>query len=99
MTIYELKKHTKEIRNREDIVEGCTLDDEYPVVIGKFTVKDEALKRLSEQHKSTAESFSNCGMNFYMVTEYAVEAYEVDEDGDFVSGSDFYTNGEIDICD
>lgn len=99
MTIYALKKHTKEIRNRKDIVEGCTLDDEYPVLIAKFTDKDEALKRLSEQHKSTAESLSSCGMLFYMVTEYAVEVYEADEDGDFVSGSDFYTNGEIEIID
>lgn len=99
MTIYELKKYTKEIRVRKDIIDGCTLDDEYPEIIEKFTDSDEALKRLSEMPKSKAEAFSSCGMTFYMVTEYAVEVYEVDEDGDFVSGSDFYTNGEIEIID
>lgn len=99
MTIYELTKYTKETRNRKEIVEGCTLDDCNPEIIEKFTDSDEALKRLSEMPKSKAEAFSSCGMTFYMVTEYAVEAYEADEDGDFVSGSDYYTNGEIEIID
>lgn len=100
MKIYEVKKFTKGIKNRNDIVRGCTLDCEEPESVEKFTDENRAYNKLATMPKSNAyrtRSFS--GIAFYYVTEYAIKIYEADEDGEFLEGSDFELNGEIEIND
>lgn len=36
---------------------------------------------------------------FWTVEEYAIEIYEENEEGDFVNGSDFETQDEMEILD
>lgn len=93
ITVYELKKFQTEItyKDRKNINDGCCLEDENPESIHKFYDKETALKEL-DKYKPELRKLSGGSGSYFLVTEYAVEAYEADEDGEFVDGSVYYTN-------
>lgn len=87
--VYEVKKYSAEFsyRDRKNIKTGCCLDlDSDPESIGKFNSIEAAKEKLLEYKP---ESQYNPYGQYYLVTEYAIEIYTVDEDGEFVCGSDF----------
>lgn len=85
-TKYEVKKFSKEFKYEErfDIKTGCCIDDTDPESIGVFDSKEDAMLEASK-HEPTCQYFGK----FFRVEEVGIEIYEVDEDGDFFSGSDY----------
>lgn len=71
-----------------DIGDARGFDD--PEIIQKFSSKKEAYDTLAT-YKSSVDKWgtNNRGRDIYVFTEYAVEACEVDEDGEFIQGSDY----------
>lgn len=102
MMVYELKKFTAEIRKseisgKEELTPGCTLErDTDPESIEKFDNLEEALAELKKMPTAIAR-YTSSVVPFWAVEEYAVEAYEADEDGDFLIGSDYYTQDDMEI--
>jgi len=91
MTRYELKKFSVEVKKQPEINENwfnLVTDDPSPESIKLFDTLEEAKKAL-EEYKNTCQKLSNHNLTYYLVTVYAVEIYEVDEDMDFLSGSDY----------
>lgn len=87
MKVYEIKKFKAEFRDTKSIETGCTIyEDTDPESIEKFATIEEAYKELKKkEYKPTCDRYSN----YYLVTEFVIECYEVDENGDFISGSNF----------
>lgn len=71
-----------------DIGDARGFDD--PEILQKFSSKKEAYETLAT-YKSSVDKWgtNNIGHDIYVFTEYAIEACEVDEDGEFVQGSDY----------
>lgn len=96
MLKYELKKHTANLKDKgtETLYQGCAVDaDQEPQVIALYDNLDDALAELSKYStyvKHYDSSFLPYPWAYYEVEEYAVEVGEYDEDGEFLSGSDFY---------
>ena len=88
MEVFEVKEFRKEVSfaKRINIATGCALDAPDPVGLGKFSTKEEALKELK---KYSPDCYYNPYGKFYRVTEYAIDCYEEDEDGEFLSGCDY----------
>lgn len=65
-------------------------NDPSPEKLATFNTEEEALEALKLYNGQggcvRCEGFSG---SFYEVTVYAVECYEVDEEGEFVEGSDY----------
>lgn len=104
MMVYELKRFTEEIRRseisgKEELTPGCTLErDTDPETIKKFDNLEEALAELKKMPTATAR-YTSSVVPFWAVEEYAVEAYEANEDGDFLIGSDYYTQDDMEIVE
>ena len=100
MTIYELKKNTREMsfKERKEIREGCTLDqrDMEPELIASYEDKEEALAEL-RKYRSDIRSFSTAVGTMYLVTEFYVEENTYDEDGKFVEGGDIWDYSEMNL--
>lgn len=102
--VYELKKFSAEIKNSEingkdDLIPGCTIErDQDPKPIQKFYNPEIALAELQKMPKATAK-YMSWTIPFWAVEEYAIEIYEENEEGDFVNGSDFETQDEMEILD
>lgn len=62
-------------------------------VVASFVNEEEALQEL-KKYKSKCEYMRGFHGGFYYLTAYAVEAYEAEENGDFLDGSDFYPSEE-----
>nr|DAN94973.1 MAG TPA: hypothetical protein [Caudoviricetes sp.] len=88
MEVFEVKEFRAEIKfsKRMSIAAGCALDDPDPVSLGKYSTKEEAMKEL-KKHKP--DCYYNSYGKFYHVTEYFIDCYEADEDGEFLSGCDY----------
>ncbi len=88
--VFEIKKFSAEIKakNRKEIKTGCCLEDEEPESIEKFATLEAALKELKKEKYKPTCVYMGGAVPFYRVTEYMVECYEENEDGEF-SGSDF----------
>lgn len=88
---YELIKNTVEISCKEEIYEGCTLDqqDQEPEILKSFDDKAEALKAL-ESHDTEIQRLSGGSGTYYSVTEYYVQENEYDEDGSWIGGGDVW---------
>lgn len=88
MKVYEVKKDTREIayKDRKEIKTLCTLDkmDIDPESLGKFHTEEEAV----EECKKHLPDLRECP-GFFVIEEYYIEIYEEDENGEFVSGSDY----------
>ncbi len=91
MKAFEIKKFSAELKKENEIKTGCCITDVEPESVVKFATLEAALEELKkEKYKPTCVYMSGA-VPFYKVTEYMVECYEADEDGEFVSGSDFYS--------
>ncbi len=90
MTVYEVKKFTKEIsyKDRKNIRTGCCFDDLCPETIQKVYDREEAMDILKKYTPECNEYSGNAG-KYYLVEEYGIEIYEENEDGMFLSGSDY----------
>lgn len=86
---FEIKMFSSEVKkgNETDITAGCCLfSDPNPESITIFDSKEEALSELrKEKYRPTCEDMGN----YYLVQEYMIECYYVDDEGDFFSGSDY----------
>lgn len=104
MMVYELKKFTAEIKKseisgKEELTPGCTIErDTDPETIKKFDNLEDAEAELEKMPKATARYMRNV-VPFWAVEEYAIEAYEANEDGDFLIGSDYYTQDDMEIVE
>ena len=104
MTVYELKKFTAEIKKselsgNEELTPGCTIGrDTDPEPIKKFDNLEDAKAALEKMPKATARYMRNA-VPFWAVEEYAIEIYDVNEDGEFLIGSDFETQDEMEIVE
>lgn len=71
-----------------DIGDARGFDD--PLLVKKFSSKKEAYEALAACTSSVDKwGTNNRGHDIYVFTEYAIEVCEVDEDGEFVQGSDY----------
>lgn len=71
-----------------DIGDDRGFDD--PSLVKKFSSKKEAYEALAACTSSVDKwGKNNRGHDIYVFTEYAIEVCEVDEDGEFVQGSDY----------
>lgn len=88
---FEIKRFTTEIKaaNRKDIKTGCCLEDTDPQPVEKFETLEAAQKELKKEVYKPSCVFYSSALPYYLVTEYMVECYEADEDGEFVCGSDY----------
>ena len=89
MTTYRLIEASGEIRNqgiptREDIFKALFGIDSDPVEIGRFYEKAEAMEELSNYKCKVWESG-----NVWRVSGFAVETFDADDDGEFLTGSDY----------
>lgn len=91
MKRFEVQKLTTEIKNVNDVHPGCALDSHNlnPLTIKVFDTIEGAKKELENYSADVEEVESFQGETIYSVTEYVIEIYEADEDGEFVSGSDY----------
>ncbi len=89
MKTYRLIEASGEIRNqgiptREDIFDALFGIDSDPVEIGRFYEKAEAMEELSHRKCKVWESG-----NVWRVSGFAVETFDADDDGEFLTGSDY----------
>lgn len=104
MTVYELKKFTAEIKKseisgKEELTPGCTIGrDTDPEPIKKFDKLEDAKAALEKMPKATARYVRNA-VPFWAVEEYAIEIYDANEDGEFLIGSDFETQDDMEISE
>ena len=91
MERYELKKFGAEVKQRPEITENwfdlVSLDPS-PESIRFFDSLEEAKETLKKYENTCQETRGNVGI-YYLVTVFAIEVYSVDEDGDFLEGSDY----------
>lgn len=89
MKKYDLQEFKSEFKKKSEIKRGCCIGvDPSPELVQSFDSLEDAKKEIAkEKYRPEIRKMSN----YWLVTEYFVEEYEVDEDGDFLSGSDFHT--------
>lgn len=87
-TWYRIIKCSMCFSKLSDATQGATLFDENSVIEKLFKDKAQAYKALSK-HTSTVELERTFYGAQYRLTEWHVEEYEGDEDGEFISGSNF----------
>lgn len=89
--VFEIKKFSAQIKakNRKEIKTGCCIEDTEPESVGKFATLEAAQEELKKEKYKPSCVYRSSAVPFYQVTEYMVECYEEDEDGEFVKGSDF----------
>ena len=95
MKKYELLERTAEIRNKNAIVPGCTVNaalntpgyDDDPEKLESFGSLEEAKKALTSFEAKVRELSDSIG-RYYEVTEYMIEENEYDEDGEWCGGGD-----------
>lgn len=80
MKTYEIWKCEKEFlyKEKNEIVEGCTIPDESAEIVSTHETLAEALKAL-EKHSTTARTYSGGAGKYIGVTEYSVVSYDPDE--------------------
>ncbi len=78
-----------------DIFEACFGDNSSPVEIARFKTEEEAYAAL-KQYKSSASVVGTFSGKVWDCEAYALEFFEEDEDGEFLSGSD-YEMAEVEI--
>ena len=84
----------KYIRNEyPDVFSACFMENSDPVEIARFDTEEEARTEL-KKCKSTARVMETCTGK--VCEAYALEFFEEDEDGEFLSGSD-YNMAEVEI--
>lgn len=100
MKKYELIERTAEIRDKNEIKQGCTVDipaammakgrsySEDPEVLESYDSLEEAKKALASFESNIRELLDDIGRRYYLVREYMVEENEYDEDGDWCGGGD-----------
>lgn len=71
----------------ESILRGLCTQDSSPQSYGVFDNKDEA--DMSHNDYLEVEFFSNSGVEYVNISSQMTEIYTVDEDGEFVQGSDY----------
>lgn len=73
MKTYEIWKCTKEFpyKEREGIIEGCTIPDEEPEIISVHESLTEAEAAL-EEYSTTARTYSGGAGKYIGVTEYCI---------------------------
>lgn len=84
---FEIRKTHKEIayKNRKDIVEGCTMEDENDfVILESFANKETALEEL-KKYSTVIDRFSSPIGSMYGITEYCVEENIYDEDDEWIA--------------
>lgn len=89
-TMFNLIKRSGEVSFRDisEITPGCTLNEEMDdTIIATYSDEAEALEAL-KSYTATVYSYNNL-KNRLVITEYLVEEYTADDDGEFISGSDF----------
>ena len=88
--VYEIQKFEVEIpySKREEIKSGIGLDCIDPVTEKRFDSLDEAKKELAK-YKPSAQILKSGGSKYIFVKEYAVAIFTVDEEDEFVSGTDY----------
>ena len=97
---FDLLKNTISIsyKNEKKIAPGCTLDQDWadPEKVKSFDNKEDAPSELKNY-----ESEIRYSSGYYHVTEYYVEEYECDEDGEFIEGGDIwdFSQMKIDLID
>lgn len=83
-----IRKSTKEVKykDRKDVKTFCTLDDTESTEIMKFNSFDQAMEEIKK-----SKYLPDCSKigNLYLIIEYLIECCEFDEDGEFISGSDY----------
>lgn len=88
MKVYEVKKDTREIayKDRKEIKTLCTIEQDWTNLesLGKFHTEEEAVEEC-KKHMPDLREYPG----LYVITEYYVEIYEADEEGEFASGSDY----------
>lgn len=85
---YRLIKCSMQFKNIKDLSEGATVIDEDAKIIKIFDKRKNALDEL-KKYNTTVEFIRTFNSFLYSMTEYFIEEYEADEDGEFVSGSNF----------
>lgn len=88
---YDLVKMSAETKKRPEpgTLFDIAMSDVSPEVMETFEDRESALEAL-KAYKSHATDMSG----YWLTEAYAVESYEVDEDGEFVAGSDYDTAEE-----
>lgn len=91
-----LKKGFEILNNyeMEDFCKGDTIwgNDSDPDEIERWSIdqKDNALEAIKNYKCNYYESSDYENIELHYITEYALEYCECDEDGEFISGSDYY---------
>lgn len=88
---FNLVKSNIEInyKNRMDIAEGCTLQDDDPVIIKVFDSEEDALRKLQNYQTEVRELSGGAG-KYFSVTEYHIE----NEDGEVLE----FSKMNIEVC-
>ena len=91
MTVFEVVKNTREVKNLTDITNGVTLqqDSYFPEIIDSFDTLEEAETELSK-YTSEIDELSGGNGKFYTVTEYYVQENTYDDDGEWRDGGDIW---------
>ena len=101
MNKYSVIRNTAEFKNIKEVFEGCTIkevkEDVSSETIATFDTKEEAQAELAKQPQNEVEYMSGYVRGYYHVTEYLLEIYKADEDGEFLEGSNYETHGEFKI--
>lgn len=93
MNAFEVKRFRAEIGKifEDQIRRGIAIEfcvDPEP--IKKFRTLAEAEEELSKsKYAPSVEYMKGYSSPYYIITEYAIECYEEDEDGEFIEGSDY----------
>lgn len=92
MIKYELKSETVQLKDKKDIHEGCSLEQEWmdPELIRSFDEKDKALEELKKYSTVVEKTRPFAGRAFYEVKEYFVEEVEYNEEGDIVNSGNIW---------
>ena len=90
MKVYEVKKDTREIayKDRKEIKTLCAIEQDWtnPESLGKFHTEEEAVEEC-KKHMPDLREYPG----FFVIEECYIEICEADEEGEFVSGSDYDT--------
>ena len=80
----EIRKTWKDMVSEDEIFNALFGNNSDPVEIARFDNNDDAMAELRKHKCEIWESGS-----VWRVSGYAVEAFEADDDGEFLSGSDY----------
>lgn len=96
---YEIRKNYIEVRKKADIVEGCTLQQNWqePEILEVFESLEEAKEALVKYESAVRWMDSTIG--FYAVEEFYIEENEYNKDGEWLSGGDVWEFAKNDFKD